>query len=641
MEAGTKLDLASWRTRSVPEGLITCQDLFTLVTGGYDLLRSLEAVQYDIALIQGGKTLVYAVDFSELFQFLWPERAEDLTGHVVWALLNSPELKFMLPPGATVELFRHLQDFEKENQQLRQLLQSPTVQAFLKSMAPERSDSAFAELISETELEDALHQLRRVGALNNRLLHLAQMENLQSFARLLDAEDNELRPDPLVLRRCLVELNQRRPDIHQTNNYVDAYNFSFVTALSDAHVHRRQTVYLLLTSSPGPLSVFRSIRWRGFPGVLRKRLPSASLARHPIQVLYLSRVLEGSPTHQVDFDRMIEALNVLLEQYRSIDAFDEFLARRRDAHSQVQLPEGEEYASMYLDFREQYEALFAPVREAIESDVVAEENRRWATTAASSSVGRRLFGDPASPLSEASGRVFDVFDEVTDSAVALAQKFLPPGGVSKSLLDEVDSHDLWGPRRDRARLRMDLSRNPGFDCDELVAYRESSEEWYFRGDIYESYFSLLWPTRMTFPEFLGGVLRFVSEAQARREVPAGVPVPGEKVFDGIYVYTIEDPGMVRIPLSDNPRLEPDKILGAASWRKVTLVRVATDHGDLTYDFAHDLKGPQLIGITSHLEDAESVSWLMFHSMLRRAPQPDLHELIAQALSRQPLESGAR
>ena len=61
----------------VAEGELSCETLDNLIGEGTRLLHTLHVIWHDLGLLKQGKRIVYALDFSEIFSFLWPSASRN------------------------------------------------------------------------------------------------------------------------------------------------------------------------------------------------------------------------------------------------------------------------------------------------------------------------------------------------------------------------------------------------------------------------------------------------------------------------------------------------------------------------------------------------------------------------------------
>ena len=97
---GTRGDLTG--STPYPDGL-TCERFDIALKAGHQLLRTLQVVQHDLHLLSGRnrRRMLFALDFSDIHAYIWPETSRSIDRQVVRQALHSRNLEFTLPPGTT------------------------------------------------------------------------------------------------------------------------------------------------------------------------------------------------------------------------------------------------------------------------------------------------------------------------------------------------------------------------------------------------------------------------------------------------------------------------------------------------------------------------------------------------------------
>jgi hypothetical protein len=619
------------------EEAITCEGLHYLTTAGVQLLRNLEIVKHDLALMAAGKRLLFALDFSELFSFLWPEQSTRGGKQVVHALFSSDRLEFTLPPGAQIELIRHIRRLASENMAAQQKLEELTSRPFVAALM-----KAFEESQPDTELQvvsaaiSAIHaglpELGRLAKLLRRLVFLSEMKTLIPLYTLLNADDWELQPDSGVLHECVTSLNLLRPGERQINNFVDAHNYSLLWTLSNAHVNTRDTIYLLVTSSAVPYKVFRRIKWGHFPETLGDpSLPELSLVRHPTQVLYLDCAMRQGPQATSQVQSLIQSLARLLTTWRSLPEYEAYLSGKEKATTSVQLPKGKRYLNNYLRFRDGYQRLYSSVREAIETDLSNEENIRRLLGVSTWSMMDPVPGAPEGESQLVSTRIiFTLFDKMNTVMLRSLGRF--EKGLVRIPSDLIADVDVEGVVYPKQRLTVEVAEQPEFKCREIAVVLLSDKQPYFSGDLYSDYYSLWWPTALTFQEFLTEARWFIAAARASKLVGSYMTTDKDKEFDGIYLYLQDQANPMHLTLASYPDLNPDDILSAAEKKMIIMVRIAMEIGDLFYEFLPMSGQSRRSGIISHVVAEEAIALLIYSTNLRRAGFPEVSRVIHEVFA---------
>jgi hypothetical protein len=615
------------------ESKVTVEMLDLMVRGSNQLLRSLKIVLHDLSLIREGKRLVFPVDFYEIHTFLWPEKRQSQSRQVTLALLKSKDIEFTLLPGTVVELIGHLKRLISSNRTARsvfdEMLNRPFVYALLKYFNIVSDQDKDAKVLrAMSQVNDGLRQLAHLGLLVGRLEHLYSMKNLKPLNDFLAGDDFAITPNAQILRECEMSLTFRRAT--SRNNFIDAHNYALAWALSDAHFDRKDTIYYLVTSSPNTFHVYGNLRWFEFPKHLKHPdHPEASLVRHPIQVLYLAQILKLGDLGWKELQETIENLTQLLVAWRQIPAYDGFLQDRRQKLTRVvKFPTNRRYLNHFANFRRSFDSLFAPVRVAIESDIISEENFRRARGVDSHAVGVRA-GSLSDPSQFTSTRlVYSVFDTVTQLTIKTMERVT--GSIPPDLIAEIDTRSVVAKAK---RLELRHEYNPTFSCIEVVVRDRVTGDVIFSGDIYEDYYALWWTTGSDFAGFLQEVHKFLATARsARKKSGAGLSWDKEKEYDGVYLFCLGVPEPKRVPLDDVPDLDPDSLLEAANGERVFMTRIATDIGDICYDFEAFRGIPQRAGIISHLKFIVPLSWLIENTNQKPAPTLEVRRAVSNCLN---------
>jgi hypothetical protein len=163
---------------------ITCEGLDLFLKSSKQLLRSMEILANDLALIENGKQIVFALDFSEIFTYLFPEKSSSQSRQTARLLINSEKLSFTFLPGTTVELVRALARLIADNRTLqnrltRELLGNPFVNAFLKYFS-QQSDQIETHLVGESRKRIA-DQFANIDELSGLVARLVNFKNARNF----------------------------------------------------------------------------------------------------------------------------------------------------------------------------------------------------------------------------------------------------------------------------------------------------------------------------------------------------------------------------------------------------------------------------------------------------------------------------
>lgn len=612
------------------ERAITCEGLDILLSGGYELLNSLKVMSHDLALLKAGKRLVFALDFSEIHTFLWPEKSRSFSRQVTRALLLSKDIEFTLPPATTVEFIRHLRHLNISNVHIQKridtLINNPIVSAFLKSI--ESSVHNLGEIVFGAALSKIRMELDELSKLNHflgRLSYLNNASNILSFDSFFNESEPPLKPDLNIFSQCTLSLDLRRPGQVDQGNLIDAHNYSLIWSLSNSHVYKHDTLYFFVTSSPLPYRTFRHILWKTSHRIVGTHHPTLSLVRHPIHVFYLSELLkEGGEGRKVIYN-MIQGLSSMLRHLENIPNYQRFLKRKEKPTSIVRLPRNEQFVNSLLKFRARYERLFSPVRDAIESDFIAEENVRkergvgnWAVGARVSGMSEALHEFPSTRL------VYSLFDRLTKETMTTIKRFKSDlKGLPAEIIADVDTEGVIFRSH---RLKLDSNENSEFNCNEVLVRFIDSEKFYCSADLYEDYFSLWWTAGCTFGEFLKAV-RFFLVAMRNHNKKNPISIMRKKQFSGIYFYVAGADNPVVLSLEKFSDLNIDELLENISGGPIQMVRIATKFGDICYDFNAFRGLPQRAGIISHVFIEQPLIMFLHNTNLAQAPLRDVRRII--------------
>jgi hypothetical protein len=619
---------------------ITCEALDLLVTGGRQLLRSLLIVWHDLAQIRNGMRLVYALDFSEIYSYLWPEKSRTFSNQVIREILHTKNIEFTLTPGTTAEFLRNLKQLaatsEAARRRFEDFISKPIVAGFLRCFEAYDSKRGYSEVLAPlTSIQSGIMDFAHLSSVLSRLSFLNEMDNLLPFNSFISESELEIEPDPKIFAQSEMSLRLRRRAERDINNFIDAHNYALVWALSNAHVNKKNTIYLLATSSPIPYLVFRNLKWEHFPTTKSYRglpgLSDLSLVRHPVQILYLSQIRNlEDPGKKELFSAIIE-LNNLLNTWENIPIFKDYRKGKAHPTAFINLPETKRYLATFLKFRSRYDRLFSRARTSIEADLIAEENVRQSRGVGPWALGSYISTEVRTASQTTLTRlVFDLYDSLSRLTLGTIKKFGSGlRGIPESLIAEVDTQCIISSRK---QLTLSSTRNTEFSCEEVVVILKNSSEPYFSGDIYRDYFALWWSTRLSFPEFLNEVRVYLTNVRAT----LGDIIPllnSGKEFNGIYLYLDDESAPITAPLDMFPDLNPDELLGMAKMKRILMIRIATEIGDLCYDFTSTRGLPQRTGIISHLVSIESLSSLIYNSNQKKVALIEVRRIVREFLSR--------
>lgn len=609
---------------------ITCENLHHLVLGAHRLRRNLELISHDIALLRAQKELIFAIDFSDLYTYLWPDKSASYGRGITRFLLRHEQIKFTLTPGSTVELIWHLKRFisskDLEKLKLDRFFRNEIVGALLEQFDRGAGEKLHALVSGLPQVENAMEGIRKWSGLLERLGELLDRPNFVPFSSFFDNTEPLPVADARIMRSCLSSLNYNRPGATDSQNFIDAHNYALLWAMSNAHFLSRERLYLLVTSSPIPHYVFRQHRWDRFPDTLRDPdSPDFSLVRHPIQALYLTQMLKQEPGSRHEVSKMVRELKYLVMTWRNDGVYTKFLAKKASPTDTICLPRSVKYIKTYLGFRARYTRLFEPVRAAIESELIAEENTRRLRLISPLAVGTAILGefDGAKQLSPRR-LVYMLFDRLTRITLQTISKFSGLlGRLPRELIEEVDVEGIVYASH---RLQESIHVNMEYECTEFSIMRSGAGEAIISGDAFCDYYAIWWPTSATFDEFIRETGHCIA-ALRERIADESQGVTQAKEFAGIYLYFSDSCEPLTLRVEDYPELSPDEILAEAKMRPIDMVRVATDVGDFCYDFRSFNGMPQRAGIVSHLKCGDSVAWFIYGTHVASFGRVQLSEIL--------------
>lgn len=607
-----------------PRETLRCEELHLLVRAGWQQHRSLRVLAHDYALIQRGVQLVFAIDFSELYTFLWPRQSHASNQYIARKLLESSELTFTLLPGTVFEFVRHLYRRTPLHTQyarrIRNHLESIDLSASIHAFVTGRSidDMDIGSIVDEMhELQRALSEISELHDFYGRLTLVNEAQNIIPFKEVLAPSGQATVPDVSIFGQCNTRLESLRPAYMDINNFIDAHNYSLAWSLSHAlAVGPDPTICLLATSSTIPYRVFRDLHWDGF------RLPSfdpdpnapqLSLARHTIHAYYLDRMLAVRQDRQQELLELMEHLKIVLQYWNRVDAYQRYRRREIPPSSEVELPADRQYLRAYVRYIDAYNELFDGVRSALEIDMISDENVRRAKDVELGAVGARsgLFstvrtGDDSSAeqsthtLSMSSPRmVFSLLDDVT--RLTLQEVSALKDSVAGVPDETMAAVDVFGVLSKGHRLRVDYKANATFGCTEVTARYHNQDKSYLHGDIYDAYYAIWWEPRVSFHEFMECVKQYITQSRrSGRRFSEYYQNRPEKHFDGVLLFPESGKGPVHVAHSEVQDYDADTILEWAEGQLIRSVRIATSIADFCYDFRPTGAIPRRAGIISDL-----------------------------------------
>lgn len=611
---------------------ITFEALDLFMKSCKQLLMNMEILKHDVDLIKSGKKIIFALDFSEIFTFLYPEKSNSQKRQTVELLLASNTLTFTMLPGTMVELLKSLSRVVNRSKDLRNqvddLVNKPFARAVFEHLANIKVQTEYeSPPLSVSQLNANLNEGRELRKLIQRLQRFLDSPNYVPFEDLM-GESQEIAYDEDVFHRCESSLNLYRPGGKDFNNIIDAHNYALAWALSKEHIKTKNTIYMMVTSSPRPFKVYRDIRWDDLRMIVHNPiLPVTSLVRHSYQALYLSKTLSETSNQGKILTQVKSSLSTLISEVGKIKEY----ANRDHQDSKVfstdliKLPKNQRFLNAFIRFRDIYGQMFTDVRFAIEGDLIAEENYRWEKSVGDygingiSSVGQ----DEAEQL--VSTRVlFALFDDITKITLNLIRR---NKDVLRKLPDNILREvDIEGIVVAPTKLDIRLKENKDFQSNELIVTKD--DRVFLSGDIYPDFYALWWQSNVSFSEFLNASRKYIADVP-----PELSNEKREKLFNGIYLFFKDTTQPAMMPIEANTELAPEFIHDLIEGRRVQMIRIAGPWGDLCYDFESFRAIPQRIGIVTHCRNLDQLSWFIHRTSKQKTALIEWRRILANILSK--------
>jgi hypothetical protein len=651
--------------RDIKEREISCLGLSHIIDSCEELRRNFALIKYDLELVKRDIQIVFALDFSEIFTYLWPEKSEANIHNIVKLLLESQKALFTIPPGTSVELLNHTRYLETYNigvyREIRRLSNNPMFLALSDSFFRQPSKTTVSTFIENSGVIKSLFsEFSKQSDFFSRFNYLSEMKNIIDFKEIIAGEDPNLGPEKEVFEEALSYFNIVRGKFIYSN-IIDSHNFALIWQLSKTHFSKKDRVYYLVTSSGIPYTYFRGRLFGDFPNRgISPAHPQVPLVRHPIHALYFVKLLEQDKIVQKKFSSMYKDLVSLLEIWRNLPRYRAFLRGEIKSNEFIHLPRNEQYLKKYFNFVGTYELTFSAVKNAIESDIINQDNlqlskglERWEISEIEEREQGRITHEETKDnvpvvtaiLKKGLKTVIDLFEKLNKITIRHLIKYRERiKDIPENLLAEVD---IEGAILNKEQLEVKIRKNRVFGNTEVTSIYKATNESYLFGDIFNDCFAIWWRAKVPFSDFITEVLRFTKktyDAFEEDDFDDLLRKCSKKVDnkpEGIHIY-LSSRKVKKLELDLISSLERDEYLKKiVNTDLIMNIRIATKLGDFIYDFGRgpSLKKPpsyqayQKIGIISHLPLPEPISWLLYNTNQRRAKISETERVVGIILEK--------
>jgi len=349
-------------------------------------------------------------------------------------------------------------------------------------------------------------------------------------------------------------------------------------------------------------------------------MPEMSLVRHPIQVLYLAHLQTESAPAMHELNQMMEELEYLVRSWDK-PVLRRYRRGQEPAWTEISLPNDRTYTETFLRYMKRYNMLFAPVRDAIETDLIATENRRRMRAVSAFGTESRVMGISEGEDKISTRSTFLLFDKLTQLALVTCSRLK---ASVKGIEDLARDVDVEGIIVEADRLEVVLQDMPSPQRQDVLVCDKRVGEVLISGSIFDDFYTLVWPSGANFTEFLWRVQSLLSEAQPQQPLSR----VGDKAFDGVLVYTESaDQPIIEVPMSVPLDLNADDLFAVSRGMPVHMVRIATPLGDFFYDFTTAGKQGQRVGFMSHLPLRDLVAWAVYRTSRRRLGLTEVERVV--------------
>jgi hypothetical protein len=604
---------------------VTCASLDQLTRAAGGMRRDLWFLGQDLTrMTDYGKSIVYLLDFSELYSYLWPHFSRSQYKVIIRYLLTESPFQFVLPPGALAELLRKLQEQAREKgllyHELSNFLENPLVLEFIRLYTANPDDPPVMTRGVINQVNDKLTEAMKAFTSEDEALgRLAALFESKRIRPLSSVEGSKIvTHDQEVYRECLLRLESLRPGQEDIVNRVDAHNYAIAYALNEKLYSSADTFFLLVTSSPGTYSVFQEREWMTDPAhaahpdtILR-----TSLVRHPVHLLYRSYLEPYGRNKRKVLRRAEKDLERLQGAWSNIAEYRAYRSTKAGAGRIVRLPRSKRYEKFLLRFRGFYYEMGRPVAGLLAADWAQESNRRQLRRVDSSGVGGGYSpvegpddkkGVPQAP--EARGGVATYRSALATFDRVLQANSAQIGRIKKELdgFDRKTVGDFFSGAtriRDAERLRLRWRKNDEFGCTDVTVWQQqllhNTEMAYLCADVYPDFVSFWWRTNADFNEFIKASRYYIREVCRRAGGlrPIDLSFGKGKEYNGVYFYAEDE--VVHADADAIENLSSESLLQLCRPDlQLKFIRLGLPYADLCYDFEAIGEFPQRAGIVTH------------------------------------------
>lgn len=618
---------------------ISCYDLNILIkTVGY-LRRQLSFLSLDITrYIRYKKSIIYLLDFSELYSYLWPKECQSQYKVISNYLLTNSNLTFAIPPGTLIELIHKLHIQAVENSELRntitEMRSDPVISAFFDcyNLGPQSFMEMSTELFEEVT-NKILDALRKIDEVDGRLTRLSYLKNSGRIKPLSDFVDTSLIfPNIEILNDALFQLTSYRPGRDDIVNYIDAHNYAITYSLNTKLYNSKDYFFLLVTSSSIPYKVFDTIKWIEDPLFASdpNNIIRTSLVRHPIQLVYSDYLFPSDEDNKKSWkenlkitERIKTDLESLHKKWNDLSIFQNYIKHRGTQGSfPIKLPKEKDYTKRLSRFKRFYEDVFKPIGDLVSTGISQENNRRLLRRIDTSDIGGFYQCQDSDNLDLANScppysifdyrsiiELFDKFLKLTEAEIKLSTKDL-----AKYTKEAIIDLDRTGILFQPDKFKLEETHNLQTNCNEFKALIKSPSHsdysLFFCADVYKDYFCIWWRTSVDFNEFMKAFRYYIRNIARELENGSLEDFANKKrQFQGVCFYL--DNNYKSFDLDKIPDFRSNTLLQLCEpqW-SIRFIRLSILFGDIYYDFEPINSNYQQVCLTSHLKSISSIADLL-------------------------------
>jgi hypothetical protein len=216
--------------------------------------------------IQANYNLVLAIDFSEIFQYMYVnEERHQMVSHII----NNVNRQLTLPPGTCYELLWHADNTigRPDTERWQGFRHRESVEIFIRRFY-EASNDVEAQIkayrIMDPNIRATLIELASTTRPGSPWKNVVKLLNKESFKPLGNFVDlDAIRLDPVFERKVRDQLKRARfsPEV---NNMIDSLNFAVTYACNEwqSRTDKPNTYYAIFTGSPGVARVYDNYLWQ-------------------------------------------------------------------------------------------------------------------------------------------------------------------------------------------------------------------------------------------------------------------------------------------------------------------------------------------------------------------------------------------